>query len=93
MSDDLCLGTGSDSKYMPAVPMLSLGQNRWVVKKLNGTLTWVTASTSKPHGFSPTLASTHGCSCKQILDRLQGAGGGMFLGQYFFGCTKGTLEG
>jgi hypothetical protein len=87
---DLCLGTKSDSKYVLAVPMLLLGQNRWVVKKSNGTLAWATAPSSKPHGFNPTIVSTHGCSCRQILDRLRG--GGMLLGQYFFGCTKGTLE-
>jgi cysteine-rich repeat protein len=87
---DLCLGTKADSTYMPPVPMLRLGQNRWVVTEISGNLVW--ATDGKPRDFAPTLASTRGCSCKQILDALLTTDHGLRLGQYFFGCTKGTVQ-
>ncbi len=91
---DLCPGTRADSKYMPRVPLLWLGANRWEVRSVGGTLVW---ATTKPTRSKPTIADTHGCSCKQILDRLimspthprQRVD---LLAQYLLGCTMGTLE-
>jgi len=58
-------------------------------------LVWMTndpGKMGKGPQFQPTIASTDGCSCKQILDEMQTTTGEDLGGQYFFGCTKGTLQ-
>ena len=63
------------------------------MRKTSGALVWVTPP-PRPSTFRPTMTYTHGCSCRQILDSRRGARTEKLttLGQYLFGCTKGTLE-
>jgi hypothetical protein len=92
---DRCLDTKADRAYMPPVPAITLLPQHWEVRASGGGFAWQTKP--RPKGFNPTLADTHGCSCKQILDTLRGSTHNrverlLMLGQYFFGCTRGTLE-
>ena len=92
---DRCLGTRADRQYVPRVPLLILGPNRWELKAVNGSFVWVTTPQKKGDSSKPTIADTAGCSCKQILDGLRTArrGNGFdLLVQYLFGCSKNTLE-
>jgi hypothetical protein len=94
-SADRCGKTKADNEYLLPVPLLRLLPNHWMVKRTESGLAWVTKLEKGKKGpdFQPTLAYTHGCSCKQILnehppfdDKLE------VLGQYLFGCASGTLK-
>ena len=95
---DLCPATRADRAYVPPVPLITLLPHHYELRMTGGTFVWRTTPQPKSGGFKPTIADTHGCSCKQILDALRGKAPNriaqiMMLGQYFFGCTMGTLEG
>ena len=95
--DDLCPGTQADAAYHPPVPLITLAPSRWQLEQSGGQFVFSTTMKKNPIPNRPTIAETHGCSCKQILDRLRGSGRGpvsafLLLDQYLFGCTRGTLE-
>jgi hypothetical protein len=94
---DRCLGTRADGAYMPPVPALTLLPQHWKLRASGAGYSWQTTPQPKLGGFKPTIADTHGCGCKQILDALRGKTHQrgerlVLLGQYLFGCTRGTLE-
>ncbi len=79
--DDRCPGT----EIPEAVPTRTLKKNHWALVDGDG----VFDTPPGPHDdLIFTLGDTGGCSCEQILTAT-GAGNG----QFFFGCTQGTLEG
>lgn len=81
--DDMCPGTLYDS------PSDGLGTNRWQYTETG----WITMD---PNGRGPKasyeIADTLGCSCDQILNRLEVATGEEFEGHHKFGCSKSILE-
>jgi hypothetical protein len=89
---DACPGSKADAAYAAPVPSKRLLNNHWVLASIGGVLQWVTEGPVKPNEFQPTLAYSDGCSCKQILDALRALTGNDMNGQYFYGCTKGTLK-
>jgi len=86
---DLCPDT-----LIPDFPKEVLGVNRHV---WYGEDSFVTRKPPKKEPFLPELSSfsltdTHGCSCEQILEKLESATGDEFEGHYKFGCSKSILE-
>lgn len=86
--DDKCSDTVADE------PTEKLGVNRHIWN--SGDL-FTTLIPAKRGIFSETdskfsLEDTYGCSCTQILDKLNEAGLGMFGGHYKFGCSKSVME-
>ena len=81
--NDYCADTQYDE------PSDGLGTNRWIYTA-NG---W---ETKLPKGNGPkdtyTIETTYGCSCDQILARLEEATGEEFEGHHKFGCSKSILE-
>lgn len=79
---DLCENTDADL----TVPSLALGPNRRV---FDGTdrITYFKGKWNGPKADF-TMEDTHGCNCEQILAMTPGN----HVGEYKFGCTKGTIE-
>ena len=80
------------SNTLPAKEIFTqpYGVNRWYYDGIN----WVEQPNpkNKTSGNTFTMADTYGCSCKQILDLLKGAGLGKFGGHYKFGCSSSILS-
>lgn len=87
-AQDFCLNTTPDttSDYFSN----PWGVNRWYYDGSN----WVQQLNKQQKGGSRsfTMADTHGCSCKQILDLLKNVGLGEFGGHYKYGCSTSILE-
>jgi len=81
---DFCWGTESDE------PTVTLGVNRHVWYEEEDFLTLTKREGKITSDFS--LDTTHGCSCKQILDSMSETLDSRFLGHYKFGCSKSILE-
>jgi hypothetical protein len=86
-SEDKCPGTTTDGPiYYLQVFMIS---NRWALSSQG----WITVA---PNGdgpkFTPTMESTSGCSCRQILRNMKEENDPKMTGQYIHGCTTGILQ-
>jgi hypothetical protein len=88
-SNDVCSGTVADNS--PTTPFTNpWGTQRW---HFDGqVLTQEPNSAENDAEPERSMSTTRGCSCYQILKRLENEGLGKFGGHYKFGCSTGVLE-
>lgn len=90
-SNDVCSGTVADNS--PTTPFTNpWGVNRWHFDLASKALKQTPNDSSSEPEPDRSLSTTRGCSCYQILKRLEGEGLGKFGGHYKFGCSTGVLE-